>query len=72
MILFGIGKGFSYLKGINLKSYNPMKIQWTIIYVCVSLILLSCTENEPPKIIDYEKALTTLYTKEFTPPFGLG
>lgn len=49
-----------------------MKIQWTIIYVCVSLILLSCTENEPPKIIDYEKALTTLYTKEFTPPFGLG
>lgn len=47
-----------------------MKIQWTFIYVGVSLILLSCTENEPPKIIDYEKALTTLYTKEFIPPSG--
>ena len=47
-----------------------MKIQWTFIYVGVSLILLSCTENEPPKIIDYEKALTTLYTQEFIPPSG--
>ena len=45
-----------------------MQQLWTKLYLCIPIILLSCTENEPPEIVDYERALAELYREPYQAP----